>query len=60
MSPTPSPTQQGSPEPRITKALPNTDPPMGDGAGAEHKALPTLGALTELPLVVPPLVFSQV
>ena len=37
----------------------NTDLPMGDGAGAEHKALPILGALTGLPLVVPPLVSGQ-
>ncbi|KAL2299774.1 hypothetical protein Nmel_012620 [Mimus melanotis] len=32
---------------------------MGDGAGAEHEALPTLVALTGLPLVEPPLVFGQ-
>ena len=52
----------------IIRALPNrgqwgssnTNPPMGDGAGAEHEALPILGALSGLPLVVPPLVYGQV
>ena len=65
--PSPVSSLHGSPGARITRALPNgghwgspnTDPPMGDGAGAEHKALPTLGALTGLPLVVSPMVLGQ-
>ena len=64
----PSPHPTGSPGPGITRALPNgghwgssnTNPPMWDGAGAEHEALPTLGALSGLPSVVPPLVLGQV
>ena len=62
------PSQPGVFPTRITRTLPNggqkrssnTDPPMGDGAGAEHKALPKLGALTGLPLLVALLVLGQV
>ena len=38
----------------------STDPAMGDGAGAAHEALPAVGALAGLPLVVPLLVLAQV
>ena len=62
------PSQPGVFPTRITRALPNgghwgssnTDPPTGDGAGAEHEALPTLGAFTGFPLVVAPSVSGQV
>ena len=51
--------QHGSATPEITRALPteghwgssSADPAPGDGAGAAHEALPTLEALTGLPLV---------
>lgn len=62
------PTQWGSPRMRITRALSNgvhwgssnANPPMGDGAGAKPKALPTLWELAGLPLLVAPLVSGQV
>ena len=44
----------------INKKHTATDPPMGNGDGAEHEALPTFGALTGLPLMETPLVLGQV
>ena len=52
--------QHGSQGMWVTRALPNVGPLMGDGVGAEDKALPAVGALAGLPSAVPPLVLGQV